>query len=39
MFAWLSANLPTILICLVIILICYLAIRSLVKDKKSGKYS
>lgn len=37
MFAWLQSNLGTIVICLVLLLIVVAAVRSLVKDKKSGK--
>lgn len=36
-FAWLSANLATILICAVLIAVVALLIYSLIRDKKKGK--
>lgn len=39
MLAWLSENIGTILIILVLAAIVALAIRSIVKDRKSGKSS
>ena len=39
MFAWISANLGTILICLALAGILTAAVLSLVKDKKAGKNS
>ena len=37
MFAWFSANLSTVIICLVLVLVVALIIAGLVKDKKKGK--
>lgn len=37
MFAWLSANLATILICAVLLLVVGLIIRSMVRSRKEGK--
>ena len=39
MFAWLSANLINIVLVAVIVLITWLLIRSMVRDKKAGKSS
>lgn len=39
MLAWLSANISTILISLVLILIVAAIVYKLVKDKKKGKHS
>ena len=39
MFTWISANIGTILICLVLIVIVAAIIRSLIRDKKRGKSS
>ena len=37
MFQWLSANLPTILVALVILTVCTLIIVKMIRDKKKGK--
>ncbi len=39
MLAWLSKNIATIIICLVLAVIVALIIYNLVKDKKKGKSS
>lgn len=39
MFAWISENIGTIFICLVLIVIVAAIIRSLIRDKKRGKSS
>jgi len=39
MMAWLSANGPTIIVGLVVLLIVGLVIRNMYKDKKAGKTS
>ena len=36
---WLSANIGSILVCLVLILVVALIVRSIVRDKKAGKSS
>ena len=37
MWNWISENYPTVLICVALIAVVILIIRSLVKDKKKGK--
>ena len=39
MFSWIAANIGTILICLVLLLVVTAIIVSLVRDKKKGKPS
>lgn len=39
MFTWIAANIGTILICLVLLLVVAAIIVSLVRDKKKGKSS
>lgn len=39
MIQWLSANIGTILICLVLLVIVGLIVRSLIRQKKRGKSS
>mgnify|MGYP002518588432 CR=1 FL=1 len=37
MFTWLANNYVTVLICAALVLVVFLIIRSLVRDKKKGK--
>ena len=39
MLAWLTANLGTIIVCALVLVISALAVRSLIRDKKQGKSS
>ena len=39
MFQWLSSNLPTILVALVILTVCALIVIKMIRDKKQGKSS
>ncbi len=37
MLAWLSENISTIIVCLILAFAVFMVIRKMVKDKKSGK--
>ena len=39
MLQWIGANIGTILICLVLIVVVFFIVRSLLRQKKQGKFS